>query len=162
MSGGEIAALVAAGAFAMLALVACIPIYRLRHTVDAATKMISNLDGQATPLITNVNASVEGINTALEQVHTTLDGVNHQLVRVDMITAHAANVTGNVANLSAIVTNAVASPLVKAASLAYGVRKATNNRRRADQEAEVRAAIKERQEAEKAVRRDRRRAGRAH
>lgn len=158
MSGGAIAALIAAGAFLMLVIVLCIPIYRLRHTVDAATQAILDLNAQAKPLLGNVNTSVDNVNTALTQVHTTLDGVNHQLIRVDTITAHAANVSANVANLATVVTSAASNPLVKVAAFSYGVRKATGARRRADEENQVRSAIKEQRSAEKAERRSLRRA----
>jgi uncharacterized protein YoxC len=100
VSGGDIAALIAAGAFAMLVLVACVPIYRLRKTVDAATLAINDLNDRTAPVLGNVNATVENVNAALGQVHVTLDGVNAQLERVDTITAHAANVSANVANPS--------------------------------------------------------------
>jgi hypothetical protein len=80
-------------------------------------------------------------------VHTTLDGVNLQLERLDSITGHAQTVTANVANLSTVVTSAASSPLVRAASLTYGVRKALANRRKADEEAEVRAKLKEQRRA---------------
>ena len=68
MSGGDIAALIAAGAFAMLVLVACVPIYRLRKTVDAATQAINDLNDRTAPVLGNVNATVENVNTALGQV----------------------------------------------------------------------------------------------
>jgi uncharacterized protein YoxC len=144
VSGGDIAALIAAGAFAMLVLVACVPIYRLRKTVDAATQAINDLNDRTAPLLGNVTETVDNVNTALGQVHTTLDGVNTQLVRVDTITAHAANITANVANLSAVVTSAAANPLVKVASFGYGLRRAANLRRKADDEKEVRTELKER------------------
>jgi uncharacterized protein YoxC len=161
VSGGAIAALIAAGAFAMLVIVACIPIYRLRYTVDAATQTILDINAQAKPLLGNVNTSVDNVNTALTQVHTTLDGVNQQLMRVDTITGHAANVTANVANLATVVTSAAANPLVKVAAFSYGVRKATTQRRKADEEGQVRAALKEQRETEKATRRGLRRAAKA-
>lgn len=160
MSGGAIAALIAAGAFLMLVIVLCVPIYRLRHTVDAATRAINDLNAQAKPILGNVNTSVEGVNTALTQVHTTLDGVNLQLMRVDTITGHAANVTANVANLATVVTSAAANPLVKVAAFSYGVRKATSQRRKADQEQQVRAALKEQEAAVKADRKSARRMAR--
>jgi uncharacterized protein YoxC len=98
VSGGEIAALVAAGAFLMFVLVVAVPILRLRHTVDAATKSINNLNDRAGPILGNANTTVENVNTALTQVHTTLEGVNLQLERLDTITHHAAQVSANVAN----------------------------------------------------------------
>ena len=161
MSGGAIAALIAAGAFAMLVLVLCVPILRLRHTVDAATRAINDLNAQAKPILGNVNESVGNVNTALSQVHTTLDGVNHQLMRVDTITGHAANVSANVANLATVVTSAASNPLVKVAAFSYGVRKATALRRQADDEQQVRAALKEHDVALKADRRTARKAARS-
>jgi len=161
VSGGAIAALIAAGAFLMLVIVVCIPIYRLRFTVDAATQAINDLNAQARPLIGNVSTSVENVNTALTQVHTTLDGVNLQLMRVDTITGHAANVTANVANLATVVTSAAANPLVKVAAFSYGVRKATSQRRQASDEQQVRATLKEQQATEKQERRSLRKAAKA-
>lgn len=147
MDGGQIAALVAAGAFLMLVLVLAVPILRLRHTVDAATRAINDLNDRTAPLMGNVNTTIEGVNTALSQVHTSLDGVNLQLAKIDTMTGHAQNVTANVANLVGVVSAAAANPLVKVAAFGYGVRKAAAARRHADQEREVRAALKEQRKA---------------
>jgi uncharacterized protein YoxC len=144
---GEIAALIAAGAFVMLVLVLAVPILKLRHTVDAATRAVNDLTDRTSPLIGDVDATVKAVNEALGQVHTTLDGVNLQLERLDTITGHAQTVTANVANLSTVVASAASSPLVRVASLTYGVRKAMANRRKADEEAEVRARLKEQRRA---------------
>jgi uncharacterized protein YoxC len=144
---GEVAALIAAGAFVMLVLILAVPILRLRHTVDAATRAINEVTERTSPLLGDVDATIKGVNEAIGQVHTTLDGVNLQLQRLDSITGHAQTVTANVANLSTVVTSAASSPLVRAASLTYGVRKALANRRKADEEAEVRATLKEQRRA---------------
>jgi uncharacterized protein YoxC len=143
VDAGDVAALIASGAFLMLVLVACVPIYRLRHTVDAATRAINDINAQTTPILTNVNTSVGEVNTLLGQTQVTLDGVNAQLARVDTITGHAAQVTANVSNLATVVTSAAANPLVKVAAFGYGMRKATRRRRQQDEEQEVRAAVKE-------------------
>jgi uncharacterized protein YoxC len=156
VSGGEIAALVAAGAFAMLVLVLAVPILRLRNTVDAATRAINELTERTAPLLGNVNSTVEGVNATLDQVHTSLDGVNLQLERLDTITGHAQTVTANVANLSTVVASAASSPIVRVASLSYGVRKALANRRRGDEEQQVRETIKQ----QRADRRQERKAAR--
>ena len=143
MSGGDIAALIAAGAFLMLVIVLCVPIYRLRHTVDAATRAINDLNERTGPLLTGVGTTVDNVNVALTQVHTSLDEVNTQLMRVDTITSHASAITANVANLTTVVTSAAASPLAKVAAFGYGVRRAVGRRRKADEEAQMRAEIKE-------------------
>jgi len=147
VSGGEIAALIAAGAFAMLVLVLAVPILRLRKTIDAATRALDDVADRTGPLLGNVNTTVENVNTALTQMHTSLDGVNVQLARLDTITAHAQTVTANVANLSTVVSAAAASPLVKVAAFSYGVRKAAAKRRQADEEHEIRDELKERRRA---------------
>jgi uncharacterized protein YoxC len=149
VSGGQIAALIAAGAFAVLVLVLSIPIYRLRHTVDAATRAINDLNAQTTPILTKVNTSVDNVNTALTQMHQTLDGVNMQLMRVDTITNHAAQVSANVSNLTTVVTSAASNPLVKVAAFGYGVRRAAALRKQAEDDKAVRAALKEQHRGEK-------------
>jgi uncharacterized protein YoxC len=147
VSGGQIAALIFAGAFLMLVLVLAVPVLRLRRTVDAATRALDSVAQQVGPLLSNVNTTVENVNGALVQVHTSLDGVNLQLARLDTITGHAQIVTANVANLATVVSAAAANPLVKVAAFTYGVRKATANRRRAEEEREVRTLVKEQRRA---------------
>ena len=147
MDGGEIAGLIAAGAFLMLVIVLAVPILKLGRTVDAATRAINDLNDRTGPLLSNVNETVENVNTTLGQVQVSLDGVNLQLAKVDTITEHAAHVTANVANLSTVVAAAAASPIVKVASFGYGLRRAVNNRRRAEEDREVRETIKQRRKA---------------
>src|SRR5690348_6587261 len=100
MTAGGVAALVAAGAFLMLVLVLAVPILRLRHTVDAATRALRDVADRTGPMLNSVNGTVDNVNVALGQVHTTLEGVNLQLARIDTITENAAHVSSNVANLS--------------------------------------------------------------
>ncbi len=144
MDAGDIAALIAAGAFLMLVLVVAVPVLRLRHTVDAATRAINDVTDRTGPLLTNVTATVDNVNTALGQVQVSLDGVNVQLAKIDTMTTHAQNVTANVANLATVVSAAAANPLVKVASFGYGLRRAAAARRHAETEREVRATLKQR------------------
>jgi uncharacterized protein YoxC len=147
MHAGEVAGLIAAGAFLMLVIVLAVPILKLGRTVDAATRAINDLNDRTGPLLGNVNETVQGVNTALGQVQISLDGVNVQLAKVDTITDHAAHVTANVANLSTVVAAAAANPLIKVASFGYGLRKAASARRKADEDREVRTTIKQRRKA---------------
>jgi uncharacterized protein YoxC len=149
VSLGGIAALVASGAFLMLVFVLAVPILRLRHTVDAATRALRDVADQTGPMLNSVNGTVDNVNVALTQVHTTLEGVNLQLERIDTITSNAAHVSANVANLSTVVSAAAANPLVKVAAFGYGVRKAAANRRRNNEEAELRTEMKARRKAAK-------------
>jgi uncharacterized protein YoxC len=144
VTGGEIAALIASGAFAMLAVVLAVVLWRLRLTVDAATRAIRDLNDRTAPILAKADATMDNVNTALVQVHTSLDGVNLQLHKVDTITSHAAQVTGNVANIAGIVSSVAASPLVKVAAFGYGVRRAASRRAKAEEEQQVRSLVRER------------------
>jgi uncharacterized protein YoxC len=152
MSGGEIAGLIAAGAFLMLVLVLAVPILKLGRTVDAATRAIDDLNERTGPLLANVNDTVTNVNTALGQTQVTLDGVNMQLARMDTIAGHAQSVSASIANLTTVVSAAAANPLIKVASFGYGVRKAAAARRHADEEREVRTTLKQRRKAARAAR----------
>ena len=143
MSLGQVAALIAALAFLLLCGALAVPILRLRHTVDAATQTLNDLNDRTGPILGNVNATIENVNTALGQSKITLDGVNLQLARLDTITSHVSQVTANVANLTTVVSSAAASPLAKAAAFGYGVRRASARRRAAQEEAELRARLKQ-------------------
>jgi uncharacterized protein YoxC len=152
MDAGEIAGLIAAGAFLMLVVVLAVPILKLRHTVDAATRAINEVTDRTGPLLSNVNETVENVNAALGQVQVSLDGVNMQLAKVDTITGHAQNVSANIANLVTVVSAAAANPLVKVASFGYGLRKAASARRHAEEERDVRTTLKQWRKAAKAAR----------
>jgi uncharacterized protein YoxC len=144
LHGWEIALLIVSGAFAVLVIALVVPILRLRHTVDQATRALRDVADATGPMLGNVNGTIENVNVALGQVQTSLDGVNVQLARLDTISDHVQHVTSNVANLSTVVTAAAANPLVKVAAFGYGIRNAAGKRRRADEEAEVRGELKRR------------------
>jgi uncharacterized protein YoxC len=139
---GQIAALIAALAFLLLVGAIAVPVLRLRHTIDAATQTINDINDRTGPILGNVNETIEHVNIALGQTHTTLDGVNLQLARIDTITSHAAQVTANVSNLVTVVTSAAASPLAKVAAFGFGVRRAAARRRAAEEEQELRARMR--------------------
>jgi uncharacterized protein YoxC len=149
MRGWEIAALVAAGGFAVLMLALTVPVLRLRHTIDAATKTMREVQTRSGPLLDKVNDTVDNVNTALGQVQVSLDGVNVQLARVDTMTAHAQAATANVANLVGVVSSAAANPLVKVAAFGYGLRRANSQRRDAEDEKDLRAAMKAHRRAQR-------------
>ena len=150
MSLGQVAALIAAIAFLLLCGALAVPLFRLRHTVDAATQTINDLNDRTGPILGNVNTTLENVNTALTQAQTTLDGVNVQLARIDTITEHVSHVTANVANLTTVVTSAAASPLGKAAAFGFGLRRAAARRKAAHEEEDLRARLKaERKERRK-------------
>ncbi len=117
MSAGQLAALIAAGAFVVLVLLLAIVLFKLGRTLDEATIAIRKAHTNTDPLFDGAN--------------TTLTHVNTQLERVDGITANAQSVTGNVSALTSVFTATLGGPLVKAAAFTYGVNKALKARRKA-------------------------------
>jgi uncharacterized protein YoxC len=124
MSAGQVAALIAAGAFVLLVVLLAIPLVKLGRTLDEATIAIRKTHEGSAPLL-------DGANTTLVQVNT-------QLERVDGITSNARAVSGNVSALSSLFTATMGGPLVKTAAFSYGVSKAIKARKAAKEDAALR------------------------
>ena len=118
MSGGTIAALIAAGAFVLLVILLAVPLLKLGRTLDEATLAIRKTHEGAVPLFADA--------------HDTLRGVNAQLDQVDGITKGVNSMTTNAAALTSIVSSTVGSPLIKVAAFSYGVRRSVGKRRDTD------------------------------
>ncbi|KDN16033.1 DUF948 domain-containing protein [Amycolatopsis rifamycinica] len=116
MSAGQIAALIAAGAFVVLVVLLAIPLIKLGKTLDAATEAIERTNSNTDPLLIGANETITHVNTQLE--------------RVDGITANAQAVTGNVSALASVFTATLGGPLVKTAALSYGLSKAIKARKK--------------------------------
>jgi uncharacterized protein YoxC len=118
VSGGDIAALIAAGAFVLLVLLLAIPLLKLGRTLDEATLAI--------------RTTHEGIGPLLTDAQGTLGQVNTELVQVESIAKNVNSMTTNVAALTSVVSSTLGSPLIKVAAFSYGVRKTVQGRRDAD------------------------------
>ena len=118
MSGGTIAALVAAGAFVVLVLLLAVPLLKLGRTLDEATLAIRKTH--------------DGMSPLLDDAQGTLTQVNAQLVQVEGIAKNVNSMTTNAAALTSIVSSTVGSPLIKVAAFSYGVRKTVQTRRDAE------------------------------
>lgn len=135
MSAGEIAGLVAAGAFVILVAFLAVPIVKLGRTLDEATLAIRKAHEGAQPILTNAVTTVEHVNSQLE--------------RVEDITQNAQAVSSNVAGLVSLFAATMGGPVVRVAAFSYGVRRAFSARREAEQE---KAAKAERKAARRASR----------
>lgn len=124
MSAGQIAALIAAGAFVILVALLAVPLIKLGRTLDEAAQAIRKASEDTDPLLTGANTTVTQVNTQLE--------------RLDGITANAQSVTGNVSALTSLFTATLGGPLVRAAALSYGVSKAVRQRRKSHKEVDGR------------------------
>lgn len=118
MSGGAIAALVAAIAFAVLVVLLAIPLLKLGRMLDEATLGIRKAHEGAVPL--------------LDEAQDTMTQVNAQLVHVEGIAKNVNAMTSNAAAVSAVVSSTVGNSVIKVAAFSYGVRKSVQERRNAD------------------------------
>lgn len=123
MTAGQIAALIAAGAFVVLVLLLAVPLLKLGRTLDEATIAIRKAHEGSAPL--------------LDDAQVTLRQVNTQLDRVDGITSSARTVSSNVSVLTSLFTATLGGPLVRAAAFSYGVNKAIKARRTGKNAAKV-------------------------
>jgi len=125
MTPGQLAALIAAGFFALLVIVACFVLLRIARLLTAATSLVTGYRERA--------------DTLMEQAQVVVDRTNEQLTRTDAITASMDQVTANMAELSGHVsaltslaralTGAVGAPVTGISAVAYGVRRAVALRR---------------------------------
>jgi uncharacterized protein YoxC len=118
MSGGEIAALIAAIAFVLLVLLLAVPLLKLGRTLDETTLA--------------VRKSHDGIGPLLAEAQQTMQSVNLQLAQVEGIAENVNSMTANVAAMTSVVSSTLGSPMIKAAAFTYGVRKTVADRRDTD------------------------------
>ena len=118
MSGGAVAALIAAGAFVLLVLLLAVPLLKLGRTLDEATLA--------------VRKTHDGVGPLLTEAQQTMQSVNQQLVQLEGIAANVNSMTTNVAAMTNVVSSTLGSPMIKAAAFTYGVRKTVADRRDAD------------------------------
>lgn len=110
MSLGDVAGLLAAGAFAVLVGLLAIPLVKLGGVLDQTRQ--------------SIRETTDGVTPLLEETAVTLQETNKQLARVDVITGNVADVTGNVSALVALFAATVGGPLIKLAGFSAGVRAA--------------------------------------
>ncbi len=115
LTGGEVAALVAAVVWAVLATFVCVALVKLIRLINEATKVVSELGDRTSPLLDDVASTVERTNTSLE--------------RVEEITANVQASSEDVSTMTALTRSVLTGPLVKVASLSYGVRRVLGQRR---------------------------------
>lgn len=107
LTWSDIAGLVAAGAFLIFVLAMAVPVIKLGKVMDESAKVIKDVGAQTLPLI--------------GEVTTTVTMANAQLERVDVITRNVQDASESVSSLTSLVSKTVGTPIVKIASLAYGL-----------------------------------------
>ena len=128
LTGGQVAALIAAVFFAFLMVALCYLVIKLTKTVDETSRLVASLTDQTVPL--------------LGEVTTSVTHVNEELVRVDAITANVQSISGNVSALTSLFAATLGSPIIKVAAFTYGVRSVASKRNEKDVNRRVREELK--------------------
>ena len=87
MTAGQIAALIAAGAFVVLVLLLAVPLLKLGRTLDEATIAIRKAHEGSAPLLDDAQITLRQVNTQLERVDgitSSARTVTQQRVRADL------------------------------------------------------------------------------
>ena len=108
MSGGDIAAIIAAGGFVLLVVFIAVPLLKLGRVLDETRTSIRDLNESLSPLLTELTG--------------TITATNKQLDKIDVITDNVAEVSTNISSLVAVFSATLGSPLVKLAGLTKGLR----------------------------------------
>ncbi len=128
LTGGQVAALIAAVFFALLMLALCYLVLKLAKTVEETQRLVHGITDKTVPLLSEVTTSV---------TH-----VNQELVRVDAITANVQSISGNVSALTSLFAATLGSPIIKVAAFSYGVRSVATKRNEKDVNKRVRDELK--------------------
>lgn len=128
LTGGQVAALIAAVAFALLMLALTFVVLKLSKTVEETQRLVAGITDKTVPL--------------LGEVTTSVTHVNQELVRVDAITANVQSMTGNISALTSLFAATLGSPIIKVAAFSYGVRNVAAKRQEKDVDKRVRAELK--------------------
>lgn len=108
MTVGDIAGLIAAGAFAVLVLLLAVPILKLA--------------GVFTELRRSVRTSTDELLPTLTELHVSATEANRQLAKVDAITSDVHETTSNVNSMVALIAATVGGPLIKLAGFSAAAR----------------------------------------
>jgi uncharacterized protein YoxC len=119
LSGGDIAGIVAALAFAVLVGVLSTVLLRAHKVLAEAEHLVVDVRRSAIPL--------------MEDVRGTLQAVTHELDRVDGILASVSTVSSGVSGVAGLVTSATTNPLVKGLAFLAGARASVKALRKGDE-----------------------------
>ncbi|MFC4336234.1 DUF948 domain-containing protein [Salininema proteolyticum] len=122
------------GIFIVLILLAVKILGKVGQSLDKTNSILDEVDHKIGPMLDNTNRTITLVNNNLGQTEK-------ELAKVGAMTDNVTQVTSNVTNLTSLVTTALASPLVKAAAFAFGLKKTMKKQDDDYQEAQIRAAL---------------------
>jgi hypothetical protein len=125
MNAGQLAALIAAGFWAVLVCVAVWVLIRLARLAGAASRVLAEWHARSGELLVSAQAAVQRSQQQLDRT----DAITASM---DQVTASMAELSGHVSALSGLAgafSGALGGPLLRLAAAAYGIRRAVAIRR---------------------------------
>jgi uncharacterized protein YoxC len=107
MNGAEIAALLAAGAFAVLVIFLVLVLLKLARLLDDASATIRETGETVIPLLTELTETTKSTNKQLE--------------KIDLITDSVVDATSNLSSLISSFTTTVGGPLLRVGEIIRSV-----------------------------------------
>lgn len=117
MSIGEVAGLIAAIAAVGFVGFCAVPLLKLGRVLEEMRLAVRDLGHNSVPILQELKGTVTATNDEIAKLSLVTEDVSK-------VASHATTVTGNAAQLSTLFAATVGGPMVKLASLSYGVRKA--------------------------------------
>jgi hypothetical protein len=132
----QTAALIAAIAFALLAVAGVVALLRMARFMSESTSLVKDLRERGGVLIDRAQVAVDGAQVAVDGAQAAVDRAGRQLDRTESVTdgmdelgAGLAELGGQVSALAGFGRAITSGPVGRAAALAYGVRRAVGIRR---------------------------------
>jgi ABC-type transporter Mla subunit MlaD len=125
MNAGQLAALIAAGFWAVLVCAAVYVLARLPRLISAATRAVTDYRDRVDELMKRAQSAVDRTNEQLART----DAITSSM---DQVTANMAEVSGHVSDLAGVasgISAALGTPLMKLSATAFGIRRAVAIRR---------------------------------
>jgi uncharacterized protein YoxC len=127
----QTAALIAAIAFALLALAGIPALLKMSRFMSESTHLVKDLRERGGVLIDRAQVAVDGAQAAVDRAGQQLDRAESVTASMDELGAGMAELAGQVNALAGFGRTLASGPVGRAAALAYGVRRAVGLRRAA-------------------------------
>jgi uncharacterized protein YoxC len=125
MNAGQVAALIAAVSFAVLAGVGVLVLIKLSRLLSTAKQLVIDYSGRADLLLARAQAAVDRTNEQLARTDSITASMDQVTANMAELTGHVSALTGLARGLSA----AASMPLTGLAAFVHGVRRAVIVRR---------------------------------
>jgi methyl-accepting chemotaxis protein len=128
MNAGQLAALIAAGFFAVAMCAAVYVLARLARLIAATTALVTSYQAGAHDVLARSRAAVERADEQLARTGALADGVDEVAASMSELSVQVSAVAGT----ARLIASALGAPVLRLAAVGHGVRHALAMRRLAD------------------------------